>query len=198
MQNGITSRFPSVKLPFPFADNLKQMRTLLLILLVGVLLLVPGTTRAGDIELVENSTQWAITQGMAVDIYDRIVRQMKRIGLPVEVTPRIRIHCITRKEDDQILTDCLQGGCGYLLRIITRNKKRSGPAFIGISEDGVQIWLTKPDGLLMAMAITLSLNYENRLHLEPPAFSQIAVTAWRTHMLNQRWKVSASDLKKGR
>ncbi len=195
MQKGFPSRFSSIKLPFPFADNLKEMRNLLLIC---ALLLVPGTTRAGDIELVENNTQWDFDTGMAIDVYSRIVRQMKRIGLPVEVTPRIRIHCITRKEDDQILTDCLQGGCGYVLRVSYIKKKRSGPAFIGISEEGVQIWLTKPDGLLMAMAITLSLNYENRLRLEPPAYSQIAVTAWRTHMLNQRWKVSASDLKNGR
>lgn len=195
MQKGIPSRFPSIKLTFPFADNLKEMRTLLLI---GALLLVPGTTRAADIELVENTTQWAFDQGMAVDIYRRIVRQMKRIGLPIEVTPRIRIHCITKKEDNQVLSDCLQGGCGYVLHVSSSKKNRAGPAFIGISEDGVQIWLNKPDGLLMAMAITISLNYENRLRLEPPASAQIAVTAWRTHMLNRRWKVSARDLKDGR
>ena len=58
--------------------------------------------------------------------------------------------------------------------------------------------LNKPDGLLMALAITLSLNYANRLRLEPPAFTEIAATEWRTHMLNQKWKVSAEDLKHGR
>ncbi len=172
------------------------------VILFASLLVFPYSALAESVFLVENSTQQEFDEEKARDVYHRITRQLENLGLDLSSKPRVRIYLVGVDGDQQVHAECLGGGCGHLLRILTigkkkkkKNKKRI--AIIGISSKGIDVWLTRPDILLLAQALTVALDYENHLYLEPPTIVDVASTAWRTHALNEKWKVTAQALGKG-
>ncbi len=171
------------------------------ILFVG-LLVFPYSAWAENVFLVENSTQQEFDEEKACDVYHRITRQLVNLGLDLSSKPRVRIHLVGENGDQQVHAECLEGGCGHLLRVYTIGKKKKKKnknriAIVGISSKGIDVWLTQPDILLLAQALTVSLDYENHLYLEPPTIADIASTAWRANALNEKWKVTVQALRKG-
>ena len=168
------------------------------VILFASLLVFPYGALAENVFLVENSTPQEFDEEKACDVYHRITRQLVNLGLDLSSKPRVRIHLVGEDGDQQVHAECLGGGCGHLLRVRTTGKKnKKRVAIVGISSKGIDVWLTQPDILLLAQALTVSLDYENHLYLEPPAIVDIASTAWRTHALNEKWKVTVQALRKG-
>ena len=135
-----------------------------LLILFASLLIFPASVLGGEVILVENGTKWKFNQEKANDIYHKITRHFKNLGLEIGPEPRVLVHLIQEKNDSEIHMQCLQGGCGHLLRVRTINKKgeTKNVAFVGISSKGIELWMNKPEGLLMAYALIISLDYENR------------------------------------
>ncbi len=168
------------------------------VILFASLLVFPYSALAESVFLVENSTQQKFNEEKARDVYHRITRQLENLGLDLSSKPRVRIHLVGENGDQQVHAECLEGGCGHLLRVRTTGKKNKiRVAIVGISSKGIDVWLTQPDILLLAQALTVSLDYENHLYLEPPTIADIASTAWRANALNEKWKVTAQALRKG-
>ena len=174
------------------------------VILFASLLVFPYSALAENVFLVENSTEWEFDEEKARDVYHRIAGHLENLGLELSSKPRVRIHLVGEDGEQQVHTECLGGGCGHLLRIRTIGKKqkkkkkknKNRVAIVGISSKGIHVWLTKPDFLLLAQALTVSLDYENHLYMEPPTIVDVASTAWRTHSLNEKWKVTAQALQK--
>ncbi len=170
------------------------------VILFASLLVFPYSALAEGVFLVENSTQQKFNEEKARDVYHRITRQLENLGFDLSSKLRVRIHLVGENGDHQVHAECLEGGCGHLLRVRTVGKKKKNKkriAIVGISSKGIDVWLTRPDILLLAQVLTVALDYENHLYLAPPTIIDIASTAWRTHALNEKWKVTAQALRKG-
>ena len=55
--------------------------------------------------------------------------------------------------------------------------KSNRVVFLGLSPERAEVWMDGPYELSLAQAITSSLNYENRLYLNPDQVDSIAFTA---------------------
>ena len=167
------------------------------VILFASLLVFPYSAWAESVFLVESSTQQEFDEEKACDVYHRITRQLVNLGLDLSSKPRVRIHLVGRRRRPT----SPHGMLGRRLRpSVARpydREEKIRVAIVGISSKGVDVWLTQPDILLLAQALTVSLDYENHLYLEPPAIIDIASTAWRTHASNEKWKVTVQALRKG-
>ena len=169
------------------------------LLIFAFLLLLPGGALAGEVTLVENAAKWKFDHEMAVDIYRRIQAQMRNLGLPVDAGPHVVLHSISEADYDQALLECMNGGCGHVVRVgAAEGKGKKGRlAFAGISTKGMEVWMIQPDLWFVAQVLTICLDYQNRLYLEPPTIKDIYITAWRANQMDRKWKVTVQALQQG-
>ena len=167
-------------------------------LILAVLLLLPLGVQGQEIQLAENSTKEEFDQAVAVDLYDWILRQMAGHRLEVASRPSVWLHLLPKKQVEATLSECVRGGCGHVIRLSAVKGKSQRMVFLGISPARVDVWMDSVHDRLLAQAIATSLDYENRLYLDPDRLDEIAFTAWTISRSERTAKVSVQALRAGR
>ena len=150
------------------------------------------------IEIVENDTDQEFDGLMAIELYERVVRQLEGRRLRVDSKPAVWLHVLSRKQADEVFRRCIGGGCGHVIRLSSASGKGKTMVFLALSPERVDIWMDGAYEHGLAQALTISLDYENRLYLDPDRLDDIAFTAWTASRGERHWKVSVQALRDGR
>ena len=167
-------------------------RVLTVLVLAAALL---ADAAAAQVRVAENSGKRTLDDSLIAETYRQVVRQMDLRGLALKQRPEIALHVVSTQEAARRLDECTQGVCGHVLRMGVSLDQQARIVFVSLSSQGAKLWMDEPDGYMLAKAVTVVLDYENRLYLAPDEIHQIADTAGRAAVAERRGKISVEALR---
>lgn len=148
-----------------------------------------------QVRVAENSGKRKLDEALIAETYKQVARQMDLRGHPLKQKPEIALHVVSTQEAARRLEECTQGGCGHVLRLGVSLDQQARIVFVSLSSEGAKLWMDEPDGYMLAKAVTVALDYENRLYLAPDEIHEIADTAGRAAVAERRGKISVEALR---
>jgi hypothetical protein len=148
-----------------------------------------------QVRVAENSSKRKLDDALIAETYKQVVRQMELREHVLKQKPEIALHVVSTQEAGRRLDECTQGGCGHVLRMGVSLDQQARVVFVSLSAEGAKLWMDEPDGYMLAKAVTIVLDYENRLYLPPDEVHEIADTAGRAAVAERRGKISVEALR---
>lgn len=141
---------------------------------VAVLMVLLPVPLFAQIQVSENTTKRPLDGETAADLYHTVMHQMESRGWRLVNRPTVEVHVLEKKEIEKALLRCLEQSCAHILRLGDAKAKDQPLVFLTIASSGVDVWMDNPHTALLARAVAVGLDYENRLYLGPEQIREVA------------------------
>lgn len=150
---------------------------------------------SAQIQVIENTSKLPLDAETATDLYQKVLNQMEIRGLRVVNKPTVVVHVLEKKEVEQALRRCGEQSCAHILRLGNAGAKGAPLVFLTISALGGDVWMDQPHPALLALAIAVGFDYENRLYLGPGQIREVAEMTASVVRVAREGKISVNSLR---